>query len=139
MSTRDKRKRRHVVISDIAFHDQLMKKAQEEGVPVEKYLKRHLQTSDSPDYDQYVKYQEIEAEFVRRYGKQNLKILMEYFWVYIVNSAKGIFDLDKLLTTIHADIDRGTFEKKGIEKKSLPPPGKESLNEFWEKWKREIS
>ena len=122
------------MISDIAFHDELMKKAKEEGVPIEKYLKRHLQKSDSPDYDLYVKYQEIEIEFARRYGKQNHKILMEHFWVCIVNSAKGLFDLEHLLTTIHADIDNGTFEKKGIEKKSLPPPGKESWPEFEKKW-----
>ena len=138
MSTKNIRKKRmHGIIKDPQLQEQIRKVMEERNCTFEQLVKREINFSKDPDNDIHLQYQEIESSIFRRYKKQNLVVLMELFWDYTLNAAKGKYDLDKLLNDITADIDIGTYKNRTfVEEKSLAPPGKESAREFLSKWDR---
>jgi hypothetical protein len=96
----------HGVIRKPELQERIKKKMREEDLTFEEYLEKYVKDSDDPDFDLHQKYREIENIIIRRYrkdGSRKFEILMEYFWSIIILSAKGKYDIDKLLLELDRD------------------------------------
>jgi hypothetical protein len=111
-------KRKHIFLSDQNLIEKLEKIKNLENITFDEMFEKYL---DLPDSDNVIneKYLEVENLIVRAYGKkdiafkdQKLRILMEYYWVMIIQSAKGKLDLDRILHNIDADLKLGTYKKR---------------------------
>ncbi len=113
-----KDRRMHGVIKKPELQERIKKKMKDEDLTFEQYLEKYLKDYTDPDFDLYKKYEEIESALILRYRKDDphhkLRILMELFWSFIILSAKGKYDLDKLLHDVDADFQHGTYKKRVI-------------------------
>ena len=89
-----------------------------ENITFDEVFEKYLNLPESEDIIQK-EYIKVEKQVILAYGKKNqsfndqkLRILMELFWAMIIMSARGKYDIDKLLHDMLEDIDKGTYKKR---------------------------
>ncbi|MGZ8509243.1 MAG: hypothetical protein ACXWV6_04325 [Chitinophagaceae bacterium] len=111
-------KRKHIFLSNNDLIEKLERVKHIEKISFDEVLEKYLKLPESEDiiHDEFI---DVEKLIVQAYGKkdqefkqQKLRILMELFWVLIIQSAKGNFDIEKLLRDIYADFEVGTYKKR---------------------------
>jgi hypothetical protein len=111
-------KRKHIFLSDNKLIEKLERIKHIEKATFDEIFEKYLILPDSDNiiHDKFI---EIEKLIVSTYGKKNtnfndqkLRVLMELLWVMIVLSAKGDYDVDKLLHDITADFNYGIYKKR---------------------------
>jgi|SRR5450830_654515 len=111
-------KRKHIFLSNKNLIEKLDRIKYIEKITFDEVFEKYLDLPESEDIIQK-EYVKVEKQMVLAYGKkdqsfndQKLRILMELFWAMIIMSAKGKYDIDKLLHDVLEDIDKGTYKKR---------------------------
>lgn len=111
-------KRKHIFLSDKDLIGKLERIKHIEDITFDEVFEKYLSLPESEDII-HEKFIDVEKKIVRAYGIKNqdfkdqkLRILMELFWAMMIMSAKGKYDIDKLLHNMLEDIDKGIYKKK---------------------------
>lgn len=111
-------KRKHIFLSNKELIEKLERIKHLEKITFDEVFEKYLTLPESDEIIQK-EYVKVEKLMILAYGKkdqkdddQKLRILMEFFWHMIIMSAKGKFDIDKLLHDALEDINKGTYKKR---------------------------
>lgn len=111
-------KRKHIFLSNKDLIEKLDRVKHIEKITFDEVFEKYLNLPESEDIIKK-EYVNVEKLMVLAYGKkdqgfgdQKLRILMELFWNMIIMSAKGKYEIDKLLHDVLEDIDKGIYKKR---------------------------
>lgn len=103
--------RMHGVIRDKKLQVALRKRMRLDGITFEEMVRRY---TVFPEDDKLRKeYTELENKVVKAYQNDHLRTLMEVFWAYLMKGGNGEYDVTQIVNTLLADMETGTYKKKG--------------------------
>lgn len=111
-------KRKHIFLSNKDLIEKLDQIKHVEKITYDEVFEKYLSLPESEDII-HEEYKKVEKMVILAYGKkdqgfkdQKLRILMELFWANLIMSAKGRYDIDKLLHDVLEGFDKGTYKKR---------------------------
>lgn len=104
-------KRKHIFISDRNLQEKIDQVKHVEDLTYDEIFAKYLNLPDG-DLAIYEKYLETQKLLERAYHNSKLKSLSELLWVLLIKSAKGEYDIDRLLHDVSADIEVRTYKKR---------------------------
>jgi hypothetical protein len=104
--------RMHGVIKNQEMQERIRDRMKIDNLTFEELLEKYLTYPEEAGDTIHKNYREVEELVVKIYGKKRLRELMEVFWILVINSAKGNFDIDLIIHNIDSDIRLGTYKKR---------------------------
>ncbi len=105
--------RMHGVIRDPELQERIKERQKLENISFEELINRYLTfPEDAQDFlsKEHATFTEL---VIKVYQKPKLRELMTALWILVIKSAKGEYDIDRILHNVKADIELGTYKKRG--------------------------
>ncbi len=102
----------HGVISDPDLQERIRERQNYEGISFEELLQKYLTFPEDASDLLGKQYWSVAELVIKVYKKPKLRKLLEYIWVLIIKSAKGEYDIDRILHNLSSDFELGTYKKR---------------------------
>lgn len=109
--SRTKKKKNHIFFYDPELKKMLNAIKKAENLTWDELLKTFIKIKDTDELIR-LRYNEAEEKLVEKYKNEELKYLMELYWVHIIKSAHGEYDIKRLISDIEKDLKWKTYLKE---------------------------